>query len=84
LTRAERDRLRPRSVELDMLVQGMFERMSQDARIAWSCLGRLHKALENEFDLKHKLELKPEYQAALQDATSSAPRSQSSYHSYKG
>jgi hypothetical protein len=82
LTRAERDSMRPRSVELDVLVQGMHERTSQDAKIAWTCLGRLHQALEKEFDLKHKLELKPEYEAALQEAAS-AIQSQPYYHHYK-
>jgi len=84
LTRAERDRMRPRSVELDMLIHGMLERTTQDGKIAWNCLGRLHQALEKEFDLKHKLELKEEYKAALQDAASVPAQSQTSYHHYKG
>jgi hypothetical protein len=84
LTRAERDRMRPRSVEMDMLIQGMLERTGQDAKIAWNCLGRLHRALEKEFDLKHKLELKQEYKTALQDAASVPAQSQLFYHHYKG
>lgn len=84
LTRAERDRMRPRSVELDMLIHGMIERTVQDAKIAWNCLGRLHLALEKEFDLKHKLEIKEEYKATLKDAASGSAQSQPFYHHYKG
>ncbi len=84
LTRAERDRMRPRSVELDMLVGGMLERTEQDGKIAWDCLGRLHQTLEKEFNLKHKLELKEEYKTALQEAASAPAKSQEFYHHYKG
>lgn len=83
LTRAERDRMRPRSVELDMLVSGMLERTTQDGKIAWSCLDQLHKALEKEFDLKHKLELKEEYKTMLEKAAPAPPTSQAFYHHYK-
>jgi hypothetical protein len=61
LTKEERERMQPRSVELDVLVRGMIERTQQDGKIAWECLGRLHGVLEKEFDLKHKLELKDKY-----------------------
>lgn len=84
LTRAERDRMRPRSVELDMLIDGMLQRTIHDGKVAWSCLGRLHRALETEFDLKHKLELKEEYKATLEDSAPPPAISQAFYHHYKG
>jgi hypothetical protein len=84
LTRAERDRMRPCSVELDMLIHGMLERTMQDGKIAWNCLGRLHQALEKEFNLTHKLALKEEYKDVLQEAASAPARSQALYHHYKG
>jgi hypothetical protein len=80
LTAAEHERLQPRSVELDMLVRGMLERATQDEKIAWDCLGRLHRALEKAFDLKHKLQIKEEYEAVVPGP---APGSQPYYHHYK-
>jgi hypothetical protein len=62
LTKEERDRIQPLSVELDVLIRGMAERTQQDGKIAWDCLARLHSVLEKEFDLKHKLVLKEAYQ----------------------
>lgn len=82
LTREDRDRMRPRSVELDMLIAGMLERTAQDGKIAWNCLERLHGVLEREFDLKHKLELKEGY--GDRKPLPSVPRLQPYYHSYKG
>lgn len=62
LSAEEKARLQGPSVELDMLVEAMVERTHQDGRQAWDCLKRLHAVLEEEFDLKHKLQLKKEYQ----------------------
>jgi hypothetical protein len=61
LTKEERDRIQPRSVELDVLINGMVERTQQDGKIAWDCLAGLYGVLEKEFDLKQKLELKEAY-----------------------
>jgi hypothetical protein len=61
LTKEERERMQPRSVELDMLINGMEGRTQQDGQIAWHCLVRLHRVLEKEFDLKHRLDLKEGY-----------------------
>ncbi len=61
LTKEERDRIQPRCVELDVLINGMFGRTQQDGKLAWDCLRHLHRVLEKEFDLKHKLELKEGY-----------------------
>jgi hypothetical protein len=82
LTRAERDRMRPRSVELDILIQGMLERTRQDGKISWDCLKRLHVVLEKEFDLKHKLQLKEDYERYYGAAAAPAG-SQPFYHHYK-
>src|SRR6266436_3005569 len=98
LTKEERDRIQPRSVELDVLIRGMVERTQQDGQIAWACLARLHHVLEKEFDLKHKLELKEGYRVATPStvelkegptvATPSTARkpamTQKYYHHYKG
>lgn len=84
LTRAERDRMQPRSVELDMLIQGMMERTQQDGKIAWNCLERLHAILEKEFDLKHKLEPKEGYNLEYQAAKAVPAGTQVNYHHYKG
>lgn len=91
LTRAERDRMEPRSVELDMLIQGMHERTRQDGTIAWGCLKRLHAVLEKEFGLKHGLELKEDYARYYKENTSTpvtqsqtpATQSQPYFHHYK-
>ncbi len=91
LKRAERDRMQPRSVELDMLIQGMHERTRQDGTIAWYCLKRLHAVLEKEFGLKHKLELKEDYARYYKKNTSTpatqsqppASQSQPYFHHYK-
>jgi len=64
LTKEERERMQPRSIELDMLINGMVKRTQQDGKIAWDSLARLHRVLEKEFDLKHKLELKEGYAVA--------------------
>src|SRR5258708_1831106 len=53
--------MQPRSVELDMLINGIVGRTQQDGQIAWDCLVRLHRVLEKEFDLKHRLDLKEGY-----------------------
>jgi hypothetical protein len=83
LTRAERDRMRPRSVELDMLIQGMLERTRQDGKEAWDCLKRLHAVLEKEFDLKHKLKLKEDYERFYGAVATPPAGSQPYYHHYK-
>ena len=63
LTRENRARMKPQSIELDMLIGAMVERTLKDGETAWVCLERLHRVLEKEFDLKHKLELKEGYRA---------------------
>jgi hypothetical protein len=83
LTRAERDRMRPRSVELDMLIQGMVERTRQDGKIAWDCLKRLHAVLEKEFELKHELKLKEDYQKYYHTDGAMPSEGQPYYHHYK-
>jgi hypothetical protein len=84
LTKEQKERMGPRSVELDMLIQGMVERTQIDGNKAWQCLERLHAVLEKEFDLKHRLELKEGY-APHTEATAMTPsRPQPYYHHYKG
>ncbi len=94
LTREERERIQPRSVELDLLIRGMVERTQQDGTIAWECLVRLHKVLEKAFDLKHKLELKDKYQTddrsardpegAKMPSTTTRAHSQAEDHDQRG
>jgi hypothetical protein len=49
-----------------MLITAMVERTLKDGTLAWQCLERLHAALEKEFNLKQKLELKEGYGRAVQ------------------
>jgi hypothetical protein len=74
LTKEQKDKMKPRSVELDMLVEAMVQRTEQDGKQAWECLEALHTLLEKEFKLKHKLEMKQGY---------GANKSQPYYHHYK-
>jgi len=74
LTKKQKDEMKPRSVELDMLIGAMVERTEQDGKQAWGCLERLHTVLEKEFNLKHKLEMKQGY---------GANKVQPYYHHYK-
>jgi hypothetical protein len=83
LTRAERDRMRPRSVELDMLIHGMLERTRQNGNIAWDCLKRLHAVLKKEFDLKNELKLKQDYEQFYQADAATPAEGQPYYHHYK-
>ncbi|HZP75410.1 MAG TPA: hypothetical protein VFB45_04640 [Pseudolabrys sp.] len=64
LTKEQSAQIKPRSVELDILIRGMAQAYG-DAKKAWQCVKGLHSVLEKEFDLKHKLELKEGY--ALDD-----------------
>jgi len=77
LSADDRARMQAPSVELDMLIEAMIQRTHQDGAQAWDCLGRLHSVLEKEFDLKHKLELKNEYEEYYKN------RAQPYYHHYK-
>jgi hypothetical protein len=81
LNGAERDRIRPHSVELDMIIDGMLDLTINDGKTAWNCLERLHQALEKEFDLKHKLETNEQYKSSSPSAESDR---QPYYHRYKG
>jgi hypothetical protein len=72
LTKEQKEKLRPKSVELDMLIAAMVDRTERDGKEAWECLERLHAVLESEFNLKHSFELKPGYGAK-----------QPYYHQYK-
>jgi hypothetical protein len=75
LTKEQKDKMKPKSVELDMLIGAMVERTELDGRQAWGCLERLHAVLEKQFNLKHRLELKQGY---------GANKRQPYYHHYKG
>ncbi len=76
LTKEDSERIKPHSVELDMIIVATIERTTKDGKIAWDCLQKLHLVLEREFDLKHKLELKEEYRH-------SSAEGQPYYHHYK-
>lgn len=77
LSADDRARMQAPSAELDMLIKGMLERTHQDGSLAWDCLDRLHGVLEKEFNLKHKLELKKEYEDYYKGGA------QRLYHHYK-
>jgi len=85
LTAEDRARMGPPSVELDMLIAAMIERTQQDGRAVWESLSRLHDVLEKEFDLKHKFELKKEYEAyyGTADRRLEPAGTQPYYHHYK-
>jgi hypothetical protein len=84
LTKEDRERIKPESIELDMLIGAMVERTLKDGEIAWQCLERLHGVLEKEFDLKHWLELKEGYRAFDRAKVSNQAGLQPYYHHYKG
>jgi hypothetical protein len=70
LTKEDRERMKPQSVELDMLIAAIVERTLKDGTLAWQSLEQLHAVLEKEFNLKHKLELKEGYRRADQAGNS--------------
>jgi hypothetical protein len=76
LTKEDWERMKPQSIELDILIDAMIERTLKDGVLAWACLTRLHDVLEKEFNLKHKLEIKEEYRAAIGAETGNPPASQ--------
>ena len=85
LTKEQREKMRPQSIELDILVNAMVERTHIDGKEALNCLRELHAVLEREFNLKHKLEMKRGYGGdEFDDATSGNAQPQPYYHHYKG
>jgi hypothetical protein len=59
LTRDELARLAPKMAELNMLIDGMKQRVKQDSDEAWKLLANLQSSLNREFILNLRLERKP-------------------------
>lgn len=58
-TAEEMKRLGPKMFALDTMIDGMFQRAVTDSQEAWALLHRLKDALNKEYDMKLRLEMKP-------------------------